>query len=233
MNIYELIGFIIGDGNIYHKKDKRVYRLELCGNVEEDYDYFEQLSDFLFQKTKKKPLFFIRNEQKSKSLRIQFNNKKFIEELISMGLPIGKKTFSIKVPNNLLRKEKFTSVLRGLFEADGCLYFSKSKKGEYPTYPRVEIKTSSEYLVEQIKKFLENEGFIVYIKKPRSDRTFAICISGEKMLEKWRNIVGFSSLKNQTKYDLWKAKGFYIPYTPLKDRLKMCGDGTAATAVDF
>ncbi|MBU3906820.1 MAG: hypothetical protein KKA64_01070 [Nanoarchaeota archaeon] len=39
MDIYELIGFIIGDGNIYYKKEKRKYRLELCGNVDEDYDY--------------------------------------------------------------------------------------------------------------------------------------------------------------------------------------------------
>ena len=150
-----------------------------------------------------------------------------------MGLPIGKKTFSIKIPNNLLEKEKFISVLRGLFEADGCLYFSKSKKSKYPTYPRLEIRTSSKQLVEQIKNFLEKEGFIVYIKKPISEKTFGIYLSGEKMLEKWKNLIGFVSLKNKTKYYLLKTKGFYIPYTPLKDRLKLCGDGTAATAVDF
>ena len=40
MDIYELIGFIIGDGNIYYNKIKRKYRLELVGNAEEDYDYF-------------------------------------------------------------------------------------------------------------------------------------------------------------------------------------------------
>lgn len=233
MNIYELIGFIMGDGNIYYNKNKGIYRLELCGNVDEEYDYFVKIQNFLYKETSNKPKIFLRNEKNGKSLRIQFNNKEFIEYLINLGLPSGKKTFTIKIPENLLKKEIIFYILRGLFQADGCLYFSKSKKGDYPTYPRLEIKSSSSDLVKQIRNFLEFNGFIVYIKNPKSDRTYSIVLSGEKMLNMWIENIGFSSLKNNSKYELWKSKGFYTPNTPLNKRPLICGDGTAATAVDF
>lgn len=233
MDIYELIGFLIGDGNIYYNKKYRVYRVEFAGNAEEDYDYFEQISDFLLKLTGKKAPLKIRREKTGNSLRIQFNNKKFVDNLISLGLPIGKKTFNIKVPEEMLKKKIMVSILKGLFEADGCLYFSKSKKIEFPTYPRIEIKSSSKNLVFQIEDFLKNEGFRVYIKKPKTDRTFGIYLNGEKMLEKWVHIFGLNSLKNRSKYEIWKAKGFYIPKTPLKNRIEISRGGPAATAVDF
>jgi len=233
MELYELIGFIIGDGNIYYNEKYRAYRLELCGNVEEDYDYFKQINKFLEETTNRKPILFTRKEVKGKSIRIQFNNKEFIDKLVEIGLPKGKKTFNIKIPDKLLKDEIMLLILKGLFEADGCLYFSKSKKIEYPSYPRLEIRTSSPLLVEQIKNFLKEQGFKIYIKHPVSDRTFSIVLSGENMLQKWIDKIGFSSEKNTTKYKIWKTKGFYIPNTQLKDRLIMCGDGTAATAVDF
>lgn len=224
MDIYELIGFIIGDGNIYYNSEHGVYRLEMVGNVDEDYDYFNQIESFLLKETGKKPIKFIRKEKNGRSLRIQFNNKNFLHRLIKMGLPIGRKTFNIKIPNNFLNRRKMFSILRGLFEADGCLYFSKSKVMKYPSYPRLEIRTSSKILVDQIEYFLNGQGFKVYIKKPNSDNTFSIVLSGEEMLSKWIDKIGFVSLKNITKYNLWKSKGFYIPNSPLKERLKMCGD---------
>ena len=143
-----------------------------------------------------------------------------------MGLTTGKKTFTVSIPKEMLEREKFMSILRGLFEADGCLYFSHSKKIKYPSYPRLEIKSSSPVLVKQIKDFLEQEGFLVYIKKPSSNKTFSIQLSGEKMLSLWMKKIKFVSLKNITKYKIWKTKGFYIPHTDIKRRLEICGGGT-------
>lgn len=230
MNLCEFIGFLYGDGNIYYSKKYRKYRIELVGG-EEDYEYIRQINDFLFETTNKKPLFFIRKERIGKTIRLHFNNKEFVDKLISMGLVSGRKTFTAIVPEFIFKnKENFCDFLRGLFEADGCLYFSKSKKGEFPTYPRLEIVSSSENLVEQIKSFLERENFIVYVKKKKGTRSFGIYLSGEKMLEKWKDLIGLNSQKNRTKYDLWKAKGFYIPHTPLKERINICTGGTMVNA---
>lgn len=214
-----MIGFIIGDGHIFYNKNCRRYRLELDGNVEEDYDYFVKIKEFLKDLSSSKPQFFIHEREKGRTLVIMLHDKAFMDKLISMGIPAGKKTFTITIPDNL-SKENTISVIRGLFEADGCLYFSKSKVGQYPTYPRLEIKTSSEALLRQLKEILTECGFNPYIRRSKSDRTPAIGVSGEKSLERWRNIFGFVSLKNQTKYNFWKAKGFYIPRTPLGERTK-------------
>ena len=73
---------ITGDGNIYYNDKFRVYRLELAGNAEEDYDYFEQINTFLIKTTGKNPKLFTRKEKLGKSLRIQFNNKSFLSNFM-------------------------------------------------------------------------------------------------------------------------------------------------------
>lgn len=219
MDIYELIGFAIGDGHIFYSKAHRKYKLELAGNAVEDKDYFESINRFLISKTGTKPQLFVRNHKRGKSLCLNLYNKKFVDMLIDYGLPAGKKTFTIEIPNKLSKKNE-KSILRGLFEADGCLYFSRSKKCEFPTYPRLEIKTSSPKLLKQLKNILQDRSFKIYIKNPSGDKTFAIGLSGENSLEKWRKEIGFGGLKNKSKYQLWKINGFYIPKTSLPARLR-------------
>lgn len=220
VDMNELLGFSIGDGHIFYSKRHNIYRLELVGNVEEDYDYFVQLKKFLEKNTSKKVYLAIRKDKKGQSLRLSTYDKIFVDNLINLGLRAGKKTFTIQFPKNKSMNEK-KALIKGLFEADGCLYFSKSKKISYPTYPRIEIKTSSIGLLMQLKEIFQDLKFLPYIKKPASDRTFAIVLSGEKALEKWRQLIGFNSLKNKTKYELWKKLGYYIPNTPITDRIRI------------
>ena len=231
MNLYEFIGIIMGDGYIRYRPDQRVYQIEICGNVEEDYSYFVQISDFIAKLLGKKPSIRIRKEKSGRSLRLEINNKKFIEYLIRLGLPSGNKTFTISIPEKFLNWKYSRYIIRGLLETDGCIYFSKSKKCNYPTYPRIEIKSSSNKLISQLINILKRKDFKVYCKK--SENTYSITLSGEKMLQKWIREIGFSNERNISKYNFWKKKGFYIPRISLKDRLKSCGDGSAATAVDF
>lgn len=233
MNIYELIGIIIGDGYVRYRPDQRVYQIEIAGNTETDKPYFNLISQFIFKETGRKASIREKVEKKGKSLRLEINNKKFIEKLIKLGLPVGKKTFTISIPPGLTDWKYSRCILRGIFETDGCIYFSKSKKCKYPTYPRIEIKTSSKKLLSQIIKILKQKNFKVQVRKPLLSNTFAIYLNGPKMLEKWIKEVGISSIKNLSKYSFWKKKGFYIPKITLKSRLKSCRDGPAATAVDF
>lgn len=219
MNVYELLGFFIGDGHIFYSKYHRKYKLEFNGNVEEDYDYFVQIYNFLKTKSDNLPRMFTWYSGNGKVLRLELYDKIFIEKLMSLGFLRGKKTFTIEIPKSV-RGKKLVSLVRGLFEADGCLYFSRSKIGKYPSYPRIEIKTSSKILLSQLKAFFISFGFNYYTRKSTSDRTPAIGVSGVINLEKWRRLIGFVSLKNKTKYGFWKTKGFYIPHIPLKKRLR-------------
>ena len=150
-----------------------------------------------------------------------------------LGIPTGNKTFSISIPKKLMPWKYSRHIIRGIFETDGCIYFSYSRKSKYPTYPRIEIKSSSKILVSQIVNTLKIRNFKFYCKKSKGKRTFSITLSGEKMLKKWVNEIGFSNQRNISKYKFWKEKRFYIPKMPLKDRLESCAGGPAATAVDF
>jgi len=220
MNIYELIGVIIGDGNIIYNKNNKQYRLEITGNATEDKEYFINLSKIINKISNKKPTIRERSHKKGKSLDLHINNKIFIEFLIKkIGLPCGRKTFTIKIPEKLINWKYSKHIIRGIFESDGCIFFSKSKVFKYPTYPRLEIRTSSNKLKDQLMEILKERGF--KIRLIDKCKTCKIYLSGPRMLNKWVKEIGISNIKNKTKINLWKKLGYYIPKTNLKQRKRI------------
>lgn len=213
MNIYELIGIILGDGYLGHNEKARRYWLQITGNVL-DKKYFKIISNFIHSQTDKKPKISIQKETKGKSLRLEFNNKDFIQLITEKyGLIIGNKTFNAKIPNKFLNWNFSRHIIRGVFDTDGSLYFSRSKKEKYPTYPRLEIKTSSKLLAAQIIEILKKRNFVVNSFQSSSDKTIRIYLSGNKMLEKWVKEIGFTNPKRIKKYLYWKKRGYYVPRT--------------------
>lgn len=116
-------------------------------------------------------------------------------------------------------------IIRGIFEADGSLFFSKSRKTtSFPTYPRLEIKTSSKKLATQITYLLKRKEFKVNKMPSKYDKTTRIYLSGQKMLEKWVEEIGFSEPKTISKYNFWKKFGCYIPKIGYKIRKELTAD---------
>lgn len=213
MNIYELIGIILGDGYLGHNKKARRYWLQITGNIT-DKEYFNIISKFMFDKTNKKPLLFVRKETKGESLRLELNNRNFISILINkFGLNLGEKTFTAQIPKKFLSWRYSKHIIRGIFDTDGSLFFSRSKKKKYPTYPRLEIKTSSRLLAKQVIYLLEDRKFNVHSFSSNHDKTIRIYLSGNKMLEKWIKEISFTNPKNMKKYLYWKKRGYYVPRT--------------------
>ena len=219
MNIYELIGLIIGDGHISYKN--KSWYLELDGDIKDDRDYFQKIANFLFKITKRNPIIKIRKRKKGYSLELRFNNKKFVEYLIKkLNLKFGNKIFTVKIPEKFVDWRYSKDILKGIFESDGSLYFSKSKAIKYPSYPRIEIKTSSKKLAKQIFEILKNREFKININKTKY-KDYKVYISGEEMLKKWIKEIGFSNLATITKYRLWKKLGYYIPRITFEKRKKL------------
>jgi len=184
MNIYELIGIIIGDGNIMYNKKHRNYWLEITGNAEEDLDYFMRIKKIIEKKSKNKVRIWIKKEKLGKGLRLRINDKKFVEYLIyKLGPPFGKKTFSIEIPKKFLIWKYSRYIIRGICESDGCIYFSKSRLIEYSTYPRIEIRTSSNKLIKQVILILKKQDFNIQLLK--CGKTAKLYVSGPEMLNKW------------------------------------------------
>lgn len=218
MNILELYGVVLGDGCIIYRPDLAVYTLDISGNVEEEADYHEKIQDFLTKISGHQAKIKVRHHPLGRSLRLTVHGKKFIELLMRTFELTSPKTFSAKISDRYLKWKASRHIIRGLFETDGSLYFSRIYPRKEHSYPRLEIKTSSKDLASQIVATLSSQRFTVHSKHSRSDRTIAVYLSGPEMLEKWIKEIGFSSQKNLTKYEIWKKAGFYTPGVSLKDR---------------
>lgn len=219
MNLYELFGVILGDGCITYRPDLRVYTLEIVGNATEETDYYQSIAVILERISGKTPRILIRHEKKGKSLRLYLHSKLFLQFLMKELRLDGKpKTNTVFIPQKFLSWRIAKHVIRGFFETDGSLYFTRVNN--VPTYPRIEMKTKSPRLAYQLKEILSERGFIVHRRTCRPENVFGIYLSGKKMCEKWVREIGFSSMKNKTKYELWKRLGFYIPWSSLTYRRK-------------
>ncbi len=219
MNLYELIGVIIGDGCVLYDPSRRIYHLEIAGNVEEELEYHKCIKDFLKQFTGHDAKIIIRTNHLGKWLKLQFYNKKFVEFFVQELKIQSPKALTVKIPSQYLDWEFSRHILRGIFETDGSLYFSRFKPGDEPKYPRLEFKTASIDLAKQILEILKRQNFRAYFMK-KTDRAYTVTLNGYEMLDKWVKEVGFSTQKNKTKYEIWKRLGFYTLRTSLAVRQK-------------
>ena len=86
----------------------------------------------------------------------------------------------------------------------------------------------------QVVQILKQKAFNIQSRTRTTDKTTRLYLSGELMLEKWINEIGFSSMKKYSKYLFWKKHSYYIPKMPYKKRISLLRErGTAATAVEF
>lgn len=222
--VCELVGLIIGDGSIIYNHNGQ-NRLSISGDVEEDEIYFEKIGDIIFKLSGKQPKIRTRERLKGQELELYINNKKFVRYLVNnLDLDCGNKTFTVSIPEKFLGRKQSKHILRGLFEADGSLYFSKSKVRGMPSYPRLEIRTVSEKLAVQVWSLLKERKFSVQILQTKN-KDFKIYLSGEKMLEMWIREIGFSNENTMTKYLLWKKLGHYIPHITALERKKLLKEG--------
>lgn len=219
INLYEFLGIIIGDGCLLYYPKHRIYGLEITGNATEEKDYYQKISSFITKEFGLVPRVFVRKMPLGQGLKLIIYSKKLADFLLNCGITCAK-TYTIIIPKKFLPWKKSKFILRGIFETDGSLYFSKSKvKVSKPSYPRLEIKTASIKLAHQLLTLLRANGFNAHSHQNGS--TKVVYLSGEKMLEKWVREIGFSSCKNQSKYLLWKRLGYYIPRISLSERLEL------------
>lgn len=218
MNIYELIGIIIGDGCLLDYPKHRIYGLEIGGNVDDELLFYFIISNFINLKFNKKPKISIRIRPKGKQLKLVVYSKEILNIFkYEHGLNFKNKSYDAFIPEKYLDWQYSKHIIKGIFETDGCLYFSKIK-GNY-SYPRLEIKSASKKLILQNNNILLDNGFRSHYRK--SQKYYVVYLSGKEQLKKWENEIGFSYLKNKTKYLIWKNFGNYNPKLILKERVKL------------
>ncbi len=216
------LGFHVGDGYMAIGKETWNYRCQYDGHSINDYLWYIQFLNPLVKNLFNLDVrihttingtvrFYIRSKAIVTFLhyccRLALSPKK------EMGiLPIVKDAGS----------EMQCHFLRGLADTDFSLVFKKKSR-----YPVIVHATYSKVLNESVTLFLKSLGFHFrsatrlmnhYGKK---FRTYEIEIYGKKNLDKWLELIGFSSYNTITRYLLWKELGYFIPKININERIKI------------
>ena len=195
----ELVGAIIGDGNIW--TDGSRSRIEMTGNPYLDKEYFERLAGLEQLVFGKRPSDAV---VRSGALRLYLRYKPAFLVLKDLGLHIGKgKALNVTIPKPILAKgwRYVKWVIRGVVDTDGTVFFSK-KTYDSAVYPTMEISTISNNLAAQINDELLLHDFRVrtrVFKKGRYYPEHKIALYGRKMLNKWIVEIGFSNNRHINK----------------------------------
>ena len=211
----ELTGVILGDGHL-HKKSNCI---TIVGSLEDIYYYKNRVIPLFEELFNMKPKLRRRNDRNAYYLHLE--NKKVFEFLTKeVGLVRGNKT-NAKIPRFVLNDKKMKKCfLRGLYDTDGCLKFSKQTK-EINYYPRVQFDFKKSNFAHQIGNILNKVDF-KYGKWEENINNELVFyhISGNDNLERWFRIIKPKNPVHISKYLFWKKFGHYIPKSTLNERLK-------------
>ena len=211
----EFLGILLGDGNL----NKSSNCITIVGSLEELSYYNNYVIPIIESLFEVKPKLRYRKDRNA--IYVDFNSKQVMDYLSKeLGLVRGNKRHA-HVPEIIKNSsESIPHFLRGLFDTDGCLKFSKqTRKNNY--YPRIQLCFSDAPFVHEVKELLEKIGFKVGMwKDSRFNELIFYQISGIYNLEKWMNNIGSSNPVQKTKYQIWKKYGFYTPKSSLKSRME-------------
>lgn len=158
----EMIGIILGDGNLYD--DGRKYLLRVTSNRIEEEEFRKYTKNIMTQIFKINPKSYSKKNQNATDLVIQ--NKIIVKSLIEKGLIPGNKVKNqVSVPDWIKRKKEYTiACLRGIFDTDGSVYLRNTQKSF-----GLNFKNGSLPLVIDFKEMCESLGIETQkIPKPKT-----------------------------------------------------------------
>ena len=199
----ELVGIILGDGNIQHTGP---YQLRIVGDSIKDKDYMlnyvKPLLDSLFEVNSG-----VYKHYKFNAIYIYISSKKIIEFLISIGLKGGNKIESkVSIPSWILENNSYTKAcIRGLVDTDGSIY---ELKPHWPGLWQICFTNKNEALLSDFRDGLIKVGIFpseIYRYK-NGKRTPKIYITKRSELNKFYEEIGFSNSKHSNKINPSKPK---------------------------
>ncbi len=216
----ELVGIILGDGHI-HKKNNLI---TIVGSLE-DLEYYKNRAIPLFE-----DLFNVKVSLKRRKDRnayyLMAYSKYLVNELVSVGLMRGAKD-KVTIPKFIFSNKRYLlAFLRGIFDTDGCIKFSKQSKN-INYYPRIQIALKDSPLAHNLKDVFEclNFSFCMW-KENQFNGIIFYQISGKKNTFRWFLEVSPKNDVHVSKFLFWKKFGYYVPKSTLEYRRNMLADKT-------
>ncbi len=196
----ELLGMHAGDGSLYRTNTGFVW--ELRGGLDEKDFYDSYVKELVFQATGVLVNPKFRSGGKNGCYGIQSCNKEIVKLLTEASFPVGKKTFTVETPHEILNGyEKLKAgFIRGLVATDGCTCLAKVNGKKVADYPCIYIASSSERLISQVSEILSELGLRhhswSYIPRRSAKPTWQIRINGVAMTKIFLQKIGLSNPKH-------------------------------------
>lgn len=187
-------GVLAGDGSIGFSEKKKDYWIKCVGNPKDEQEFYNIIIKPIIKKLFNLdivPKYF----DKKTTYGFNINSKNLVYYLTNfIGLPLGKKYEALKIPAIFLQDGKLVrQFICGLADTD---FHLRVRKGYYPVIIGV---SKSKRFIEEIKGFLEKDGFkcCTYERKDNDKRlnkiilTYSIELSGFKQYIPWMKKIGF------------------------------------------
>ncbi|MFH1444868.1 MAG: LAGLIDADG family homing endonuclease [Nanoarchaeota archaeon] len=190
----ELIGIILGDGNLYSNKKSGNYYLCIVGDrKEEDYliGFVKPLIEGLFGTEVK-----ISRAKKSNTTYLKLQGRRVIEYFIGNHdlIPGNKIENRLRIPKWIQKNNDFLKAcIRGLIDTDGSV-FRLSKKD--PNIIRISFKNFNNELMFDMKSSLIKLGY-----NPSKVTHKSIYITKKENVNRYMNDIGFNNPKHRRRYE--------------------------------
>jgi len=189
-NLAELTGIMFGDGCLSQTGGK--YIVYISGHKIDDFEYHSKITKILFKRLFNKNI-IIKFRNSENTLFIRFSDKEIFYRFKFIGMPVGRKYQNLTLPSMCEREMLFAAFMRGLFDTDGCIIFSKQHK-EISYYPRIEISSESKSFLLEILERLRRKGF--YGSVSNKGRGYRLELPGFKNLDSWLKMIGSHNPKH-------------------------------------
>jgi len=188
----ELVGIILGDGNIWCKNGGYYYT-RIGGDLVKDREYLINYVKPLFEKLFKKQMHIL--EQK-KELSLSIGNKDIVHTLKHFGLKEGSKIKNnVKIPPWIFySKEYIESCIRGLIDTDGSVCSITGRN-----YPYIWFSCNVPNLRNSFDRAMKMLGIKTSRWNIRKDRTPDIYIGSKEMINKYIKTISFKNSRHLTK----------------------------------
>ncbi|MBR9682933.1 hypothetical protein GOV03_00125 [Candidatus Woesearchaeota archaeon] len=209
----ELVGIILGDGHIHSKHNL----ITIVGSLE-DLEYYQKRVCWLFQSLFNKTPSLRRRKDRNAYYLVIYS-KQIVDFLVNeIGLKRGSKKYA-SFPKKIISDKKLIPyLLRGLFDTDGCVKFSKQTKN-INYYPRIQFSQMESPLANEVGALLKKIGFSYGTwKDSRFNGQIYYQISGKNNANKWFKEISPKNPVHVTKYEFWKKFGYHIPKSKMEFR---------------
>lgn len=190
----ELIGVVLGDGNIWIR-EKSHYYLTIAGDIVKDKKYLTQyVSDLIEKLFNIKPK--VRYHYKNNEIFIYIGSKDVVYTLIHYGLKAGnKKKNNAGIPKWIFNNRKFLArCIRGLMDTDGCVCPITGRD-----YPYFWFSSSIDNLRKDFSKAMEIFMIKTSSWNMRKNHAPEIYIASREMISKYMEIISFKNERHLNK----------------------------------